>query len=99
MNMKDETMKFAVLLRGVNIGGRKVKSAELKNSFSRAGFENSKTVLATGNVIIESKKTAEELKPQIEQFLLADFKFPIKVLVLRMEDLKRMITHYPFRNK
>ena len=47
-------MMYAVLLGGVNIGGRTVKSDELKQSFIKAGFKNPQTVLASGNVIISS---------------------------------------------
>ena len=91
-------MKYAVLLRGVNIGGRKVKSQELKDCFTKAGFSNPQTVLATGNVVISSKKSPEQLKVQIETSLLAAFNFPIEVLVIGCDKLARIVKHYPFNN-
>lgn len=91
-------MKQIVLLRGVNIGGRTVKSDELKACFAKAGFKNPKTVLATGNVIIESNENTKKLKTQIEHFLLSDFQFPILVLVVSIEDFKEILVNYPFTN-
>lgn len=91
-------MKYVVLLRGVNVGGRTVKSAELKDCFVRAGFEDAQTVLATGNVIISSNKTAQELKPEIEGFLLASFGFPITVCVIGEQKIAKITADYPFDN-
>ncbi len=89
-------MKQIILLRGVNIGGRKVKSAELKACFAKAGFKNPQTVLATGNVIIESDLDPEKLRPQIEEWLLKTFDFSIKVVVFPIEQLMIIIENYPF---
>ena len=54
-------MKYAVLLGAVNVGKRTVKSDALKIAFEKGGFENPQTVLATGNVVIQSAKKPEIL--------------------------------------
>lgn len=87
---------YVALLRGVNIGGRKVKSVELKECFTKAGYKNVKTVLATGNVIFQSEKAPEELRPQIEKILLDKFNFPIKVGLVSEEKLNQTIEDCPF---
>lgn len=89
-------MLYAVLLGGVNIGGRTVKSDELKKSFIKAGFKGPQTVLATGNVVIESKKSAESLRREIETFLLKEFKFNVRVFVISFDTLKNIVDTYPF---
>src|SRR5690625_2363606 len=91
-------MKQIVLLRGVNIGGRKVKSAELKDCLVKAGFKNPQTVLATGNVIIDSKSAPEKLKPQIEELLQKTFDFPIQLLIFPIRELEEIVENYPFKN-
>jgi len=91
-------MKYAVFLRGVNVGGRTVKSTELKEGFVRAGFKNAQTVLATGNVIIDSAESAENLRGQIEKFLEKEFNFEIRVCVVSAEELAAVIKNYPFEN-
>ena len=46
---------FAAFLRGVNVGGVNLKMAEVATALSDAGFTNVRTILATGNVLLESK--------------------------------------------
>ncbi|GAB1398174.1 DUF1697 domain-containing protein [Saprospiraceae bacterium] len=90
-------MMYAVLLGGVNIGGRTVKSDELKQSFIKAGFKNPQTVLASGNVIISSDKNTDDLKNEIEAFLLKDFNFSIQVIVVDFVTLQKIVEAYPFQ--
>ena len=48
--------RFVALLRGVNVGGITVKSAELRALFDELGFADVRTVLASGNVTFASAK-------------------------------------------
>lgn len=92
-------MRLVVLLRGVNIGGRKVQTSELKACFINAGYKKVATVLATGNVIIESEKTAERLKPHLEKILLEKFNFPIKIGLVTKDELTKILHEYPFEQQ
>ena len=42
------------LLRAVNVGGRPVVMAELRDMFEQLGYVGAKTVLQTGNVVFEA---------------------------------------------
>lgn len=44
----------AIFLRGINLGGRRVKSAELAAPFRDAGFARVRTYQASGNVVIDT---------------------------------------------
>ena len=45
--------KYAALLRAVNVGGTgKLPMAELRKMCAVAGFQNAKTLLASGNVVL-----------------------------------------------
>lgn len=46
---------YVALLRGINVGLKQVKVAELKKAFEELGFENVETLLASGNVVFEAK--------------------------------------------
>ena len=46
--------RYAALLRGINVGGINIKMADLRSTFVDLGFENVKTVLASGNVLFDS---------------------------------------------
>jgi uncharacterized protein (DUF1697 family) len=88
--------KYAAFLRGINVGGRIIKMADLKSCFEKAGYENVKTLLQSGNVVFESGKTAAQLKKEIEENLTQTFNYPAKVQVLRLDQLKKIIDAFPF---
>jgi uncharacterized protein (DUF1697 family) len=89
--------KYVAFLRGVNVGGRIIKMADLKTCLDSAGFKDVKTVLQSGNVIFESDKTdTGELKKQMEQALTESFEYPAKVQVIPMEKLENIVAANPF---
>ena len=61
--------RYAAFLRGVNLGKRTVKSAELKAAFETMGFENVKTLLASGNVLFDAR-AGKGLQGKIEAGLV-----------------------------
>lgn len=46
--------RYAAFLRGMNIGGRRIKNEELRAAVERLGFEGVATFRASGNVVFES---------------------------------------------
>lgn len=88
--------QLIVLLRGINVGGRNIKMSELKSCLDAAGFRNIITVLQTGNVILEYKKDAASLKEEVENVLTTTFSYPAKVLIVTLEDLKNIVSGFPF---
>jgi uncharacterized protein (DUF1697 family) len=92
-------MKYVVLLRGINVGGKnKVPMPALKKCLEDLGFSNVITYIASGNVIVESDSMASEVKAQIEEALPKCFKLDtviIKVLVLSREQLQAVIDSRP----
>ncbi|WP_349828637.1 DUF1697 domain-containing protein [Brevibacterium litoralis] len=88
--------RWVALLRGVNVGGVTVKSADLAALFRETGFAQVKTVLATGNVVFDSDRPATDLKPRIEQALADRFGYEAWIVLLTQEDLTRRAAAYPF---
>lgn len=90
---------YILLLRGINVGGKnKVSMTLLKKRLEELGFSNVLTYIASGNVILQSNKHADEIKAQIETVLPKTFKLDselIKVLVLSHEQLKAIIDNRP----
>lgn len=89
-------MKYIVLLRGINIGSRKIKMDELKACLEEAGFKNVITVLQTGNVILECEIRSEKLRLTIENLLTQTFDYPAQVIVLTVQQVQHVVAHYPF---
>lgn len=83
--------KFAVFLRGVNVGGVKVLMKDLSQLLLSAGFTEVKTLLASGNVVLSS----EESDPQIIQatcneLLATHYQREIPTLVYTAEEIKEL---------
>ena len=76
--------RHVALLRGVNLGKRQVKSAELKTAFEAMGFANVRTLLASGNVLFDAAP-ADVSRKAIEDALETRFGFDIGT-VLRSQD-------------
>jgi uncharacterized protein (DUF1697 family) len=90
---------YVVFLRGVNVGGRIVKMADLKVCLEKCGLKNVKTILQSGNVVFDSDKNEAQLKSLIEQTLTRAFSYPAKVQVFSIDNLNKIIKAYPFKAK
>ena len=92
-------MKYVVLLRGVNVGGKnKVPMAQLRESLEAAGYGAVSTYIASGNVILESDKQPKEIQAEIEQLLPRVFDLDselVKALVLTRDQLKAIVDGKP----
>ena len=60
--------RYAAFLRGVNVGGVNLKMADVAKAFSEAGFDKVRTILASGNVLLDSgrrsRRCARRPKPR-----------------------------------
>ena len=87
--------RYAAFLRGVNLGKRTVKSAELNAAFEDMGFGNVKTLLASGNVLFDAP-ASKALKTRIETGLKGTFGFEILVVLRSIDELKAMVASNPY---
>jgi uncharacterized protein (DUF1697 family) len=88
--------RYAAFLRGVNLGKRTVKSAELKAAFEAMGFASVKTLLASGNVLFDAK-AAKGLQGKIEAGLQQQFGFPVGTVLRTGDELAAMVKADPFK--
>lgn len=73
--------RHIVLLRGVNVGGNnRVPMGELREALAEAGFDDVRTLLASGNVVLSSDKGADAVARACEA-TIAD-RFGLKIAVL-----------------
>jgi len=60
-------MRYAALLRGINVGGnKKVGMAELRALAATLGLDDPQTLLQSGNLVFGSKATAPKLEALLE---------------------------------
>lgn len=90
---------YIVLLRGINVGGKnKVPMLQLKKCLEELGYSDVVTYIASGNVILKSKKKSDKIRTEIEKVLPKKFKLDselIKVLVLTHTELKAVVKKKP----
>lgn len=86
---------YAAFLRGVNLGKRTIRSAELKAAFETMGFAGVKTLLASGNVLFEAAGE-KDLKTRIETGLHAAFGFEVGTVLRSQVALKALVKSDPF---
>ena len=84
------------LLRGVNVGGVKVPMAELKAVAAEAGFEAPRTLLASGNLVVDSDAAPGAVADRLEAAIEAHFGRRIEVIVRTSFQWKAMIQANPF---
>lgn len=91
--------KQIAFLRGINVGNIRIKMPDLKLAFEKLGFTNVKTYLQTGNVVFESNKSLEEIKPILEESLSETFNYEAFVQLYDFGVLSNIIDNYPFEKE
>ena len=91
-------MKYAALLRGINVGGKNmIKMETLRGTFAVLGFENVKSYINSGNLVFETAKTDDgRLAKKIQDAIQKDFGFDISVMVRPMAEIEDVIKNNPF---
>lgn len=91
--------RYAAFLRGVNVGGVNLKMAEVAAVFTGAGFSNVKTILASGNVLLDSGAGVQEVRTKAEAALRAAFDYDAWVLVYDLDEVRKISMAYPFERE
>jgi uncharacterized protein (DUF1697 family) len=83
-------------LRGINLGKRQVKMAELRTCLEAAGFAEVTTAVASGNVRLRAAGTADTIKDRLEAAIAAQFGFAVGVVLRSEAELTMMLAQHPF---
>lgn len=90
---------YAAFLRGVNVGGVNLKMGEVAGALTKAGFANVRTILASGNVLLESPAAAASVRKKAEATLRERFGYDAWVLVYDLESVRAVVDAYPFERE
>ncbi|SPM41290.1 Uncharacterized conserved protein, DUF1697 family [Mycobacterium numidiamassiliense] len=91
--------QYAAFLRGVNVGGINLKMAEVASALTAAGFSNVSTVLATGNVLLESASGTAAVRKKAEAALRENFGYDAWVLAYDIDAVRAIDGAYPFERE
>lgn len=85
------------LLRAINIGGRStVAMADLRQMFADFGYEDTRTVLQTGNVVFRSSKGGGKLETILEQAFADRLELKTDVFLRDLREWEQIIADNPF---
>ena len=89
---------YIALLKGINVGGhRRIAMADLKAALGEAGFDNVRTVLASGNVVLETPAApAAALERRLETALSDALGVTTDFMVRDADEWSAMIAANPF---
>jgi uncharacterized protein (DUF1697 family) len=91
--------RYAVFLRGVNVGGVSLKMAAVAEALTKAGFTAVKTILASGNVLLDSKSSAKAVRTKTEAALRDTFGYDAWVLAYDLDVVREVSAAYPFQRE
>ena len=91
--------KFAAFLRGVNVSGVNLKMAEVATALADAGFANVRTILASGNVLLESSAGVAAVRKKAEATLRERFGYDAWVLAYDIDTVRAVVDAYPFERE
>ena len=87
---------YAAFLRGVNVGGVNLKMADVATALTDAGLAEVRTILATGNVTLDSPKGVDAVRAIAEKALRQRFGYDAWVLVYPITKLRSIVDGFPF---
>ena len=91
--------RYAAFLRGVNVGGVNLKMAEVAAALTDAGFADVRTILASGNVLLESASGVAAVRKKAEAALRKTFGYDAWVLAYDIATVRAIDEAYPFERE
>lgn len=96
MGNMTQSQRWAGLLRAVNVGGRKLTMATLRESATEAGFTEVTTLLASGNVVFTAGGSEQLVRTGFEKAIAERAGFSVEVLLRSKPQLQRLLAADPF---
>jgi uncharacterized protein (DUF1697 family) len=88
--------RLVVLLRGINIGSRnRISMPELRNAFEDGGYDDIRTYLQSGNVMLASTASAKKVARECERLIADRFGLEIAVVARTRSDLAKVVARNP----
>lgn len=98
-SLEGVSARYVAFLRGVNVGGVNLKMAEVATALTDAGFAQVRTLLASGNVVLESPLDASAVRATAEAALRRTFGYDAWVLVYGIDTVRAVVDAYPFQRE
>lgn len=91
-----QTQRLALLLRGINIGGKRIPMAELRALLTGLGHTDVSTILASGQAVVTSGRDPGEVAAELEERLASEVGLKTEVMVRTGAELREIVRANPF---
>ena len=89
-------MKYAVLLRGINVGGNnKVVMSELRDLVRQLGYEQVETYINSGNLFFDSSEDYQQIHDNISQLFAKHYPFVRSFSLFNKADYEADLANLP----
>lgn len=89
-------MKYVLLLRGINVGGRnKIVMADLRQAVADLGYDNVETYINSGNLFFDSTKDRSDIVADFQTFFATTYPFVKQFALLDAQDYQAEIDQLP----
>lgn len=88
--------RWAALLRGVNVNGVTIRSADLRAVFEGLDARGVRTVLASGNVLFDGAGAGARWTARIEGALRERFGYDARIVLVTASALAKAAASFPF---
>lgn len=93
--MTDRT--YIALLRGINVGGKVLKMADLKDAVTKLGFEDIQTYLQSGNMVFRAAKAGNDVLARRISDAIRDHKsMDVTVMVRDAVEWSKIVAGNPY---
>lgn len=88
--------QYIAFLRGINVGGHRVKMDRLRDLFVGCGFDDVSTFIASGNVMFKTAiRSAKTLRQKIEWHLALQLGYEVPTFIRTPAELETIATFQP----
>src|ERR1700722_8382613 len=85
-----------VLLRGINVGSNnRIAMPALREALAAAGFENPRTYVQSGNIVLDSRLDESELSDTLERLITQQFGLTVPAVTRSGQELVRVVAENP----
>jgi uncharacterized protein (DUF1697 family) len=94
--MAGDPTRWVALLRGINLGrARQVDMPRLREVLTGAGHRGVRTLLRSGNVVLDSPLPEEELATELSRLVAQEFGFAVPVVVRSGTEIAALVREDP----
>ena len=97
-NKKGNPLEHIVLLRGVTPNGKNAipKMSYLVDVLTEAGFQQVRTYIQSGNIILESDLPLEEIREQVHSLIKEKIGADLKIVIKNKSTFTKIVQENPF---